>query len=127
MTLKSDNGRALLFFVLGITGANTIQCAWRCHAARLFIRRQVQVYLKRLADEAAAGEKRRNEEDEERRNSPIRESRFAPLFAISCAPALCNLVTIETTDGKFWVSLSVLWALRTIERNGLNAWRAWQN
>jgi len=53
-------------------GANTIQRAWRCHGARLAIRRQVQDYLARIAGEAAAAEAERAEN--ERQNSPCRSS-----------------------------------------------------
>jgi len=53
-----------------MAGANTIQSAWRCHQARLAIRRQVQVYLARIAEEAAAAEAERAEN--ERQHSPCR-------------------------------------------------------
>ena len=53
-----------------MAGANTIQRAWRCHGARLAIRRQVQDYLARIAGEAAAAEAERAEN--ERQNSPCR-------------------------------------------------------
>ena len=53
-----------------MAGATTIQCAWRCNRARHGIRLQVQVYLTRIAEEAAAAEAQRMEL--ERQNSPCR-------------------------------------------------------
>ena len=69
------------------TAASTIQSAWLCHAARQTVRRQIQIYLKGLAQKAALAE----EERRRQLNSPRQGSPDSPMRSKSPVRTRCVL------------------------------------